>query len=69
MKPNMGSVDRIICSVLAIAFIGLYAMGTVTGTVGTVLLVLGIVFLATSLVRFCPLYAPLGINTCPVKKA
>lgn len=69
MKPNMGSVDRIIRSVLAIAFIGLYAMGTVTGTVGTVLLVLGIVFLATSLVRFCPLYAPLGINTCPVKKA
>ena len=69
MKPNMGSVDRIIRSVLAIAFIGLYAMGIVSGTLGTVLLVLGIVFLATSLVRFCPLYAPLGINTCPVKKA
>jgi hypothetical protein len=34
-----------------------------------VLLVLGIVFLGTALVRFCPLYAPFGINTCPVKKA
>ncbi|MBL8000579.1 MAG: DUF2892 domain-containing protein [Flavobacteriales bacterium] len=69
MKPNMGSVDRIIRIVLAIAFIGLYAMGTVSGTLGTVLLVLGIVFLGTALVRFCPLYAPFGISTCPTKKA
>jgi hypothetical protein len=69
MKPNMGSADRIIRIVLAAVLIGLYAMGTVTGTLGTVLLVLGIVFLGTSLVRFCPLYAPFGISTCPVKKA
>jgi hypothetical protein len=69
MKPNVGSVDRIIRIVLAIVFIGLFAMGTVTGTVGTVLLVLGIVFLGTAIVRFCPLYAPFGISTCPVKKA
>jgi uncharacterized membrane protein YccC len=69
MKPNMGSVDRIIRIVLAIVFIGLYAMGKVSGTLGIVLLVLGVVFLGTALVRFCPLYAPFGISTCPVKKA
>jgi hypothetical protein len=69
MKPNMGTADRIIRIVLAAIFIGLYAMGTVPGTLGTVLLVLGIVFLGTAVVRFCPLYAPFGISTCPVKKA
>ncbi len=69
MKPNVGSADRIIRIVLAIAFIGLYATGTVTGTLGLVLLVLGVVFLGTALVRFCPLYALFGLRTCPADKA
>ncbi|MBP8086747.1 MAG: DUF2892 domain-containing protein, partial [Saprospiraceae bacterium] len=37
---------------------------TVTGTLGIVLLVLGGVFVLTSLVSFCPLYAIVGISTC-----
>ncbi len=69
MKPNMGSADRIVRVLAAIVFSILYFTGTVTGTMGVVLLVLGGVFLLTSVVSFCPLYAPFGINTCPVKKA
>ncbi len=69
MKPNMGSADRIIRIALAIVFSILYFTGTVTGTIGVVLLVLGGVFLLTSVISFCPLYAPFGISTCPVKKA
>jgi hypothetical protein len=53
---------------LAVVFSILYFTGTVTGTFGVVLLVLGGVFLLTSVVSFCPLYAPFGISTCPVKK-
>ncbi|MEZ4933074.1 MAG: DUF2892 domain-containing protein [Saprospiraceae bacterium] len=68
MKKNMGSADRIIRVILAIIFAALYFTGTVTGTLGVVLLVFGAVFLLTSLVSFCPLYAPFGINSCPVKK-
>jgi hypothetical protein len=35
---------------------------------GLVLVILGGVFLVTALVGFCPLYAMVGLNTCPVKK-
>lgn len=67
MKVNMGSADRIIRLVLAVLFAVLYFTKTVTGTAGIILLVLAGIFLVTSLVRFCPLYTLLGMNTCPKK--
>ena len=68
MKLNMGNVDRIIRVLIAAVFAYLYFSGTVTGTLGLVLVVLGGVFVLTSLVGFCPLYALVGLNTCPNKK-
>ena len=68
MKKNMGSADKMIRIILAVVFSVLYFTGTVTGTLGIVLLVLGGVFLLTSFVSFCPLYTILGINTCKVKQ-
>jgi hypothetical protein len=68
MKPNMGNTDRIIRVLLAAVFAYLYFSGTVTGVVGLVLVILGAVFLLTSLVSFCPLYRLVGLNTCPTKK-
>ncbi len=68
MKKNMGSADKIIRLVLAAVFAVLYFTGTVTGTVGIILLVLGGVFVLTSLISFCPLYPIFGISTCPAKK-
>ncbi len=68
MKKNMGNTDRIIRILLAVVFAVLYFTNTVTGTFGIVLLVLGAVFLLTSLISFCPLYPLVGINTCPAKK-
>ena len=64
MKKNMGSADRIIRVVVAIILGILYFTGTVTGTLGIILLVIGAVFLLTSLVSFCPLYLPFGLSTC-----
>jgi hypothetical protein len=69
MKKNMGSADKMIRIVLAVIFAALYFTNTVTGTLGIILLVLGSVFVLTSLVSFCPLYTLLGINTCSTKKA
>lgn len=60
----MGSTDKIIRFILAAIFVILYFTGTVTGTVGIILLVLAGVFVLTSLVSFCPLYAPFGLSTC-----
>jgi hypothetical protein len=68
MKTNVGSMDKVIRIVLALIFAGLYFTGTVTGTLGLVLVILGGVFLVTALVGFCPLSAMVGLNTCPVKK-
>lgn len=64
----MGSADRIIRIIIA-AIIGvLYYTGTISGTLGLVLIILAGVFLLTSFVSFCPLYAPFGFSTCAVKE-
>ncbi len=68
MKRNMGNVDRTIRLVLAAVFAILYFTNVISGTLGLVLLVLAAVFALTSVVSFCPLYAPFGITTCAVKK-
>ena len=69
MKKNMGNADRIIRVLLAVVFAALYFSGTVTGTLGIVLVVLGAVFLLTSLMSFCPLYTLVGLSTCPKEQA
>ena len=65
MKKNMGNTDRIIRILVAIILAALYFTGTIGGTLGTVALVLAVVFVATSLISFCPLYTLVGLNTCP----
>jgi hypothetical protein len=69
MKKNMGTADRIIRIILAAVVGFLYYNGTITGTLGIILLVLAGVFVLTSLISFCPLYKLVGLNTCPVKKS
>jgi hypothetical protein len=54
---------------VAVLLTVLYLSKVLTGTLGTVALVVAGVFLLTSLVRFCPLYTLLGINTCATKKS
>ena len=63
MKPNMGTVDRIIRVIVAALFAYLYFGGIVTGALGIVLVVLAVVFLATSVIAFCPLYLPFKLST------
>ncbi len=63
MQRNMSNADRIIRVVIAAIFAYLYFGGIVTGVLGILLMVLAGVFLATSLVGFCPLYVPFKINT------
>jgi small-conductance mechanosensitive channel len=63
MKTNMGTIDRIIRTVLAILVGVLYFTGQISGTVAIVLGVLAVIFLLTSFISFCPLYLPFGIST------
>ncbi len=67
MKKNMGNTDRIIRFIIAAIIAVLYFNGTITGTLGIILMVLAAVFVITSFVSFCPLYAPFGLSTCKTK--
>ena len=61
----MGSYDKLVRLLAAIALIILYYKGTFTNqTLGIVALVLALVFTLTSLIGFCPLYTLFGIKTC-----
>lgn len=68
MKKNMGTADRVIRVLIAAVIAVLFFMGIVEGTLGIVLLVVAGIFLLTSVVSFCPLYAPFGIKTCKTKE-
>ncbi len=59
----MSNLDRGIRILVASLFAYLYFGGVVTGVLGIVLIVLGAVFLITSLVGFGPLYVPFKIST------
>ena len=62
MKVNVGGIDRILRIVVGLVLIALAATGAV-GWWGW----LGIIPLLTGVVRFCPLYSLVGLNTCPLK--
>lgn len=64
MIKNMGTTDRIIRVVVAAVIATLYFTGILTGIFGIILLALAGVFVLTSLVSFCPLYAPFRLSTC-----
>ena len=63
MKKNMGTVDRTIRIVIAIAIAALYFTGRIGGTLALVLGFFAAVFVLTSFVGTCPLYIPLGLST------
>mgnify|MGYP001363876238 CR=1 FL=1 len=63
MPKNMGTVDRIIRAVFAVAVAVLYFTGVISGTWAIILGVLALVFLATSIVGTCPLYMPFKFST------
>ncbi|HKJ83825.1 MAG TPA: DUF2892 domain-containing protein [Mariprofundaceae bacterium] len=64
MKPNVGSVDRIVRIVLGLGLISLVFVGPQTpwGWIG-------VVPLATALIGWCPAYTLFGINSCSAKKS
>jgi O-antigen/teichoic acid export membrane protein len=63
MKKNMGSTDKTIRLVAALVIVILAFAKVITGVWAVVLLILAAVFVITSLVSFCPLYLPFGMNT------
>jgi len=59
-KLNVGGIDRVLRIVLGLALIAIVFVGPQTpwGWIG-------VVPLLTGLMRTCPLYTLIGVNTCP----
>ena len=68
MKKNMGTADKLIRVLIALTIGALYYTGTISGTLGIVLLVIASIFVLTSFISFCPLYTLFGIKTCPISE-
>lgn len=63
MKSNMGTADKVVRILAAVAIIGLYFANILSGIVAIILLVVAGAFILTSFMSFCPLYLPFGIST------
>lgn len=68
MTANVGALDRIVRFVVGVLLIAapfttsIALFQTKGGAIGAVLV--GLVLIVTSAMRFCPLYRILGIRTC-----
>ncbi len=71
MVTNMGTADRLIRIVVGLLLVVAPFVSGLALFANPVLywgaIVVGAVFLVTSLVGFCPLYRVLGISTCAVR--
>ncbi len=63
MKTNEGNIDRVLRIIAGLILIALVFVGPKTpwGWIG-------IAPILTALIGWCPLYAALGLNSCPMKK-
>ncbi|WP_455382645.1 YgaP family membrane protein [Salinispira pacifica] len=63
MKKNMGTADRIIRAVLAVAILVIILAAPLSTAAAVILGIIGIIFLATAIVGSCPLYLLFKIST------
>ncbi len=63
MKKNMGTADKVIRILVAIVIAGLYFANQISGTAAIILLILAGIFILTSFISFCPIYALFGISS------
>lgn len=63
MTKNMGTLDRVVRTLIAVAIGVLYFTNVISGTVALVLGIVAVIFLVTSFVSWCPAYLPFKIST------
>jgi len=63
MKRNLSNLDKTIRILIALAIGGLYFGGLIGGTLAIVLGAIATIFVVTSFINFCPLYAALGLSS------
>ncbi len=68
LTQNTGPFDRVARFGIGIVLAAAIVTGTVTGGLALLAGALGIIMVATALTGFCPIYALLGIRTCPIQR-
>lgn len=68
MTPNVGTVDRVLRLALGIVlllapFVSGMALFT-SGVATAISIIAGLIMIATSAMKFCPMYTLFGIRTC-----
>ncbi len=68
MKSNVGGIDRTLRIVVGIVLLLVGLLAPLEMTWRIVALVVAAIALVTAFVRFCPINAMLGINTCEIEE-
>lgn len=63
MKANVGNADKIVRYLLALGLASLMVFNVVEGTLFWIAGALAIIFVATALINWCPIWAAFGVNT------
>ena len=59
----MGLIDKVIRILIAVVIVALFFAKVISGILAIILLIFAGIFILTSLIGFCPLYKPLGMDT------
>lgn len=68
MKSNVGGIDRTLRIIVGIVLLLVGLAAPLEMTWRIVALVVAAIALVTAFVRFCPINAMLGINTCEIEE-
>ena len=63
MKKNVGTVDKIVRTIVALVIAILFEIHVINGLYSKILVLVALAFLLTSIFGFCPVYTVLGVNT------
>jgi len=63
VEKNMGTADRVIRTIIALVILALYINGSLSGALAIILLIIAAIFIATSIVGFCPAYTLFNFST------
>jgi len=67
LSLNVGSFDQILRLIIGAVLIALAYFGILSGTAAIIAYVVAAITIITGLVKFCPLYSILGINSNKTK--
>jgi len=59
----MGTLDRIVRTIAAVIIAVLYFTHVISGMLAIILLIVGLAFILTSSISFCPIYRVFNIST------